>query len=249
LRAAPQPQDEAPPRRSSGVLPNFFIVGAIKAGTTSLLSYVALHAEVSMRGESTPHYAWHPHRREVPRRIVSLVRDARVVYLVRDQIDRIVSHWIERYPNGERGRSLKEYVDDFANPTNPLVNASRYYTQVQRYREVFPREQVLILDQDKLRRERLATLRRVFAFLGVHHDFEAPAFERQANSRTDKRALTSFGTACTPVRRRAVRALSRPIPDPPPLTERERAKLVAVLQDEVDALREETGEPFESWSL
>jgi hypothetical protein len=279
------------------VLPNFFIVGAIKAGTTSLHSYAALHPEISMsfpkelhvfskddwrqrlalyegqfdpsrpvRGESTPHYAWHPHRRDVPRRIVSLVPDARLVYLVRDPIDRIVSHWIERYANGERGRSLKEYVDDCANPTNPLVSASRYHTQVQRYREVFPPEQMLIIDQDKLRRERLATLRRVFAFLGVDPDFEAPAFDRNENTRTDKRALTSFGLplwnrvlgpavkrlpepAQRPVRRRLVRALSRPIPDPPPLTERERSKLVAVLQDEVDALREDTGEQFASWSL
>src|SRR5689334_1125972 len=51
---------------------------------------------VRVRGESTPFYAAYPFRKHVPERMHELVPDAKLVYVVRDPIDRLVSHWVQR---------------------------------------------------------------------------------------------------------------------------------------------------------
>ena len=55
-----------------------------------------------VRGEATPSYAHYPYLRDVPRRIHSLVPDARFIYIVRDPIERIVAHWVQARADGER---------------------------------------------------------------------------------------------------------------------------------------------------
>src|SRR5688500_4010417 len=46
-----------------------------------------------VRGESSPHYTNQPRFRGVAERIRDNVPDARLIYMVRDPISRILSHW------------------------------------------------------------------------------------------------------------------------------------------------------------
>jgi hypothetical protein len=55
----------------------------------------------------------------------------------------------------------------------------RYTEQLTRYHDVFPREQVLVLIYDELRADNVATVNRIFRFLGV--DDSVPVASVQAN--------------------------------------------------------------------
>jgi hypothetical protein len=223
-------------------------------------------ADATVRGESSPKYTHYPLRPHVPERIWSVAPEARFIYLVRDPIERIVSHWVHRYAQGERGRSLDDYVARCREPDNELICPSRYHTQVERYLSVFPRERLLVIDQHDLKQHRARTLREVFRFVGVDESFESPVFATERNTRDHHRALTRVGfplwnralgpavrrlpqPARSAAQRRLVRALSRPVADRPQLTSTQRERLRTELQDEVDALREFTGKEFASWSL
>jgi Sulfotransferase domain len=202
-------------RRRSGALPNLVVVGGLKCGTTSLHHYLNLHPEVEMsrpkelnffvaelnwplgpewyashfsgrasvRGESSPHYTNRPRFEGVAERMRSVVTDARLVYMVRDPIDRMLSHYLHNVGGGYDDRTL---ADAFADPESAYVTRSRYFFQLEPYLEEFGPERIEIVGREELKRDRPATMRRVFAFLGVDPGFNSEQFEREWETGTAK---------------------------------------------------------------
>lgn len=284
------------------MLPTFFIIGAGKCGTTALHAYLDRHPEIEMtahkevhfflgpgwrqriagydqefrggppqRGDASPGYTVFPRHADTPDRIGEHVPDARLIYLVRDPIDRIVSHWVQRYWGGDR-TSLDEWLAAADRPDNLIVCASRYATQVERYLEHFPRERLLVLDQEDLRSDRRATLREVFAFVGVDSEFDSPAFDEQRNTRSEKFAPVGAGARLwdgvigpegvvgraarhlprgirTPIASAARRALFRRVEAPPEIDPSLLEQVKPMLAEEADRLRALTGRDFAHWSV
>ncbi|HEY5261703.1 MAG TPA: sulfotransferase [Solirubrobacteraceae bacterium] len=218
-----------------------------------------------VRGEATPAYSAHPFHPGVAERVHSLVPNARLLYIVRDPIERIVSHYVQQRADGD-SRSFEQRMAEYDRPENSIVCPSLYATQIERYLALFPTSQLLVVDQHKLRHERQATLHRIFAFLEVDPDFWTVEFDRERNLRADKYALTPLGGRLlrglldpagrrlaprrwSELRPRVRRALSEKITDRPIVEGELREKLSILLQPEVDRLRELTGEQFDSWSL
>ena len=203
-------------RRRRGALPNLVVIGGLKCGTTSLHHYLNLHPEVEMsrpkelnffvaelnwplgpewyashfsgrasvRGESSPHYTNRPRFEGVAERMRSVVADARLVYMVRDPIDRMLSHYLHNLGGGYDDRTL---ADAFADPESAYVTRSRYFFQLEPYLEEFGPERIEIVGREELKRDRPATMRRVFAFLGVDPGFSSEQFEREWETGTAKR--------------------------------------------------------------
>jgi len=220
--------------------------------------------EANIEGEATPGYTQYPVLGHVPERMHTVVPDAKLIYLVRDPIDRAVSHWAELRAGGEE-RSLSECLAEIDDPRNVIVSASRYSTQIRQYLEYFPEEQLLVVDQADLRASRTETLRRIFSFLGVDPTFTSESFSAERNTRSEKRGIVGWrrrmwdgllvplGRLAPPGMRRAIktpiqRTLSRAV-DTPELDDSSRAKLAAALAPEVEELRTMTGEHFETWSV
>jgi hypothetical protein len=283
------------------MLPNLIIIGAAKAGTTSLHHYLDLHPQVWMaapsdmpekemrffwrddwrdrlewyeahfetdlpvRGEATPAYSAYPFHRHVPERMHELVPDAKLIYIVRDPIERIVSHWVQRRADGDPA-TVTRYLDELDRPDNPIVCPSRYWTQISQYLTYYDPTQLMVVDQHDLLTRRREVLRGIFAFIGVDDSFDTSAFDEQRNTRADKfgpKRLTMrlwdpvlwplSRAVPAPVRARvrapARRVLFGPVRESVALTPEMRAGLETMLRPEVDALREFTGKSFSSWSL
>src|ERR671930_166623 len=73
---------------------NFFVAG--KNWERGLDWYEAQFSAAPVRGESSPAYSAYPFYPGVPERIRSVVPEAQVVYLVRDPVERVVSHYEHR---------------------------------------------------------------------------------------------------------------------------------------------------------
>jgi hypothetical protein len=218
-----------------------------------------------VRGEATPAYTAFPVHPGVPERIHELVPEAKLIYLVRDPIERIVSNWVQRRGDAD-ATPFKRYMRDYARPDNPLVCRSRYWTQIQQYLPFFDASQMLIVDQHDLRTRRRETMREVFRFVGVDENFESEEFDREHNTRADKYGPRKFAVKILePVIYPAARAMPRPLKDvirapaqkvlmgpvreSPVLSEEMRARLREHLRPEVEGLREFTGKAFATWSL
>lgn len=208
-------------------------------------------ASSPVRGEATPAYSAYPLLPGVPERMRDAVPDARLIYLVREPVERAVAAYAEARSNDKEPRSVDEALGRGDDPYNPYIAQSRYAMQVERYLRVFPREQLLVLDHDDLLRRRAETLRRVFRFLGVDESFTSERFEQLTNTRKSKRRRNRAGRMLyrsrllpvvqrIPERPRA--ALLKPvrglISDPVEVTldSRTRGRLEAALAGEMERL-------------
>ena len=63
---------------------------------------------------------------------------------------------------------------------------SRYFLQLEPYLDAFGAERIEIVTREELKRDREATLRRVFGFLGVDPEFSSEQFEREWETGTAK---------------------------------------------------------------
>jgi Sulfotransferase domain len=216
-----------------------------------------------VRGEASPIYTMYPFVEDVPRRIHSVVPDAKLIYLVRDPVDRLLSHYVEHRALRVEMRPFGEVLAD-TDPRNECMTASRYATQLEQYLEWFPMSNLLVLEQDELRVDRRDALRRIFAFLDVDESFWTPAFEEEHNTRKKvslnglgrwlyTRGALKHGRRLDPhlpqaLRRAARRVVGEPVtvPEFPPDA---RKRVAEALAEETQRFRALTGRQFPSWSV
>lgn len=283
------------------MLPNMLVIGAGKAGTTSLHYYLGRHPDIYMsrrkelfffqrpnwrervewyescfpkpttvRGEASPSYSAYPVHPEVPTRVRELIPEVKLLYLVRDPVDRIVAQYAQHRAEGKESRPLDEALrsalSNGDDPMNPYLCMSRYATQVERYLEQFPIDQIQVIDQVDLRSDRLATLQAAFRFLGVDDDFRSPAFDEVVNTKRDQVRFNRVGSWLRdtpparfvhasvprkvrgPVTKPLTRLLSRRA-ERPEISDELRSHLEEKLAPEVERLRKLTGKSFAEWSV
>jgi hypothetical protein len=233
------------------------------AGLAAYLEHFDPDAEV--RGESSPSYAQFPRLEGVPERIRWLNPAVRLIYLVRDPVPRAVAHWAQMVAFADERRGLTEAFATLEPRENLYVCASSYATQLEYYLRSFDAEQVMVIDQHRLRHDRREVLREVFGFLGIDAGFWAPEFDREFNPRREQRRRSGLwwslrssplGAAFrrlprglrSGLRRPLDRTLSRQV-GRPELPSEIRSRLEQALAPEVARLRELTGQRFETWSL
>jgi Sulfotransferase domain len=274
------------------LLPNLIIIGAAKCGTTSLYQYLGWHPEVWMsrekelnffstnwhrgldwyerffprpaavRGEASPRYTEFPLIRGVPERIAGVVGDAKLIYLVRDPIERFVSHYTFDRAFGRWKQPFAETVERI--DSTHFGVKGRYWAQLEQYLEHFPAEQILVVDHQTLLGRRDETMRGIFRFLGVDESFTSPRFDDLHNRAPERRRRLPAVLAGRALRRalgptRAWRVQQR-VPhalyllfsetlERPTLDDRVRARLVDYYADDVARLRAFTGLELDSWSV
>jgi len=146
------------------------------------------HAAIGEGSTSYTMSALRPHAAE---RIARTLPSARLVYIVRHPMERIVSHWMHARTRGRR-ESLP--LADAIRRRSMYLDTSRYLSQIDRYRRSFSDDRILVLFLDDLSRDRIPTLRRCFEFLGVDSGpaeaIEAQRLNASAGAREDKPVLT-----------------------------------------------------------
>jgi Sulfotransferase domain len=90
-----------------------------------------------VRGEVSPQYTRFPKFPGAPERMASVIPDAKLIYLVRDPIERIVSCYVDNRSTAKDDRCLREAVIEPAD--NLYLWESSYCMQLEQYLEHFPR--------------------------------------------------------------------------------------------------------------
>ena len=139
-------------------------------------------------GESSANYSLGPSDSPVPQRIADYLPDARLIYMVRNPLERIESHYAQQIDNGLQFSSFAEAVRTHA----PLIEATRYWTRINDYRKHFPDEQILVLFLEDFKADSIGTVRRCFEFLGVSASFVPRDPSLAKNTRADKRTDRAF---------------------------------------------------------
>jgi hypothetical protein len=228
VRQVPEPL-RAPVRRLRGAyreataayrgLPSMLLIGAQKAGTTSLFQYLVQHPDVLpsygkevhyfdlnyARGErwyrsrfplmrrlrdgaitldASPYYLVHP---QVPTRAHRLLPDVKLVVLLRNPVDRALSHYQHEVRGGRETLTFAHAVDREPerlageverlerDPTYYSYNhhrysyllRGRYVEQLRRWAQHYRRDQMLVIQSERLFREPEAATTAVQEFVGL----------------------------------------------------------------------------------
>jgi hypothetical protein len=203
-----------------------------------------------VRGEASPNYTNYPRFTGVAKKMYRLVPEAKLIFLVRDPIDRMVSAYLH---NRRKGRVNSDLAETIAEPGSTYMRRSRYHKQVQRFARLYPRESLMVVDQLDMLDRRRETLSDIFRFLEVDHTFWTPRYDRLRHETAPPRrpALARVSERVSPdfARRMSARsavavALDRPLVDADLHDE-----LSAKLKPDIDRFREFTGRPFAHWSV
>ena len=130
----------------------------------------------TVRGETSPHYTDRPRLEGVAKRMRELIPHANVVYMVRDPIDRMLSHYLHNVGGGYEHRSLDEA---FGRWDTAYVDRSRYAFQLEPYLDAYGPERVRVVSREELKDERERVMRELFEFVGVDPDFTSEEFGRE----------------------------------------------------------------------
>jgi hypothetical protein len=179
-------------------LPTFLIAGAAKAGSSSLYHYLGLHPEICMSkgkepgfftknwgrdlrfyaqsfeqcagaraiGEATVEYMVDP---EAPSRIAEVLPDARLVFSLRDPVERAVSHYWHRV----KGRFERRPIDAVlrGDEDEYAIRYSLYATHLERFLRFFPAERIHIIIFEEMRNSFETTFSGLLGFLDVDQSF------------------------------------------------------------------------------
>lgn len=219
-------------------------------------------------GEASNVYTKYPRYPRVPERIAEHIADVRLIYAVRDPIERIRSHYQTKVAEGTEPAPFEVAVFD-----NPIyLDYSRYSLQIEQYMSWFSREQLLVITSENLRSARTSTIRRVYEFLGVDAGFVPDELERDFYLTADRAARSPLPVSMKknlkkhfPATKRfkelesnVVRGLNRlrrrtehgPAPAKSfVIPDETRAKLVALLENDVRRLRSFLGSEFDGWGI
>jgi hypothetical protein len=135
-----------------------------------------------IKGECSPTYAAAPSAPMVPERMAQLIPNAKLIYILREPMERLCSHFLFEDRRQQTRRTFSEYLSH--HPWS--VDVSSYGTQYENFLRHFPRSQILLLESTQLSQQPQHVLRQVFEFLGANPDFQSWLFQHRRNVGSDQ---------------------------------------------------------------
>lgn len=145
----------------------------------------AAAGENDLRGESSTHYTKLPTYPETVSRMREHVPDAKLVYVIRHPIDRLVSQYIHEWTE----RTIDVTIDEAIDVLPTLVAYSRYAMQLEPYLDVYGPERIRVIFFERLVSDPQAVLSEVARFVG--YDEPVRWFEGEASNRSSQRLRKS----------------------------------------------------------
>jgi hypothetical protein len=145
-------------------------------------------------GEASPYYMFHP---LAPARLRSLLPDTKIIVILRDPVERAVSHYKHEFAKGFETADLEtalrlepirlqgeeehivtdERYNSFAHQHYSYLARGDYVPQLQRLFAVFPADQLLVLESGKFYENPHREYQRTLDFLGLPNH-SLPAYKR-----------------------------------------------------------------------
>lgn len=219
-------------------------------------------SERKLAGEASTHYTRWPSFPGVMEKMSAAIPAAKLIYLVRNPLARLRSHYVMSCRYGRFEGSFEDYCVQ----RKEVFDSSCYGTQIANCLRFFPAEQILVVESEELDRNRLLTLAQIFAFLGAEATFVSESYLKSHNETSDAPYPSAFGfkimrslpmrilphlmtkQAWPKVRNRILRPFSTDLPGTE-LSDTAGCEIKARLREEMVLLRKLTGKSLRSLNV
>lgn len=121
--------------------------------------------EAKLYGEGSTNYTKHPSfNKNIHDDIYEYNSEMKLIYIMRQPVDRIVSQYIHAY---NRGYESSKDINSVLRSNSHYINVSKYASQIEPYIERFGRDQVLLLFFEDFITNSEGVLDTVFQFLNI----------------------------------------------------------------------------------
>lgn len=216
-------------------------------------------ANSPIRGESSQNYSkrHHPRFADAIPKMHQAIPGAKLVYLVRDPIERYKSHVSYNY------YMVWNKQNDWARESDHFLKTGLYAYQLEKILEYYPSDQILIIDSDELRTRRVDTMNEIFQFLELPVIADEALFNFTSNNHGEVRTpieikaspivrLTSKLAPTTTKRLLAtpmMQSLFLKLGGEKRLSDDDEGRIRDEYARDVERLRVLTGKSFTSWSV
>ena len=114
-------------------------------------------------GDASQNYSRMPLVKGVPERIRDFCRNAKILYIVRDPVDRTISHYWYMVKNFGESRPILEAIKS----SDDYVSTSYYAMQLTPYLRIFGAENVKVVISEELREKPQLVMRDIYSWLNV----------------------------------------------------------------------------------
>jgi succinoglycan biosynthesis protein ExoL len=121
-------------------------------------------------GEFSPNYSKASAFPDVPKRMHSVLPNAKIIYIVRHPVDRAISQYNHAYLSGQNPPELAHLLG--SHEWEHLIDTSSYNRQLKLFLDHYHASQLMVLNFDDLTQNPIQTLARVSDFLGVSDDWK-----------------------------------------------------------------------------
>lgn len=204
--------------------------------------------------EASPNYTKQHIYPGVPARMHSVLPKTKLIYVLRDPIERAVSHYVHNYSHGRESRQFSDAIRD---PNSNYIQTSKYYFQIQAFLEHYSEKQLLLIESERLRTDTANVVNDVFEFIELSPDYETDILEKRFHVSSTKKRSSSFEHVLTsrtsnPYLLAGIRLVTAPLRksiERPRLSSEDTAILTEAIAPDIDKLRRLSGLTFSSWSL
>lgn len=233
-------------------------------------SYMALFSGAgnkSVIGESSTCYLYHP---STAISIKHLIPNAKIIMILRNPVDRAYSAYLHLKRDRREKLSFTDAISTEAirkesnyMPLWYYREVGLYAQQIQRYFDVFEREQIMVILYDDLATDPQKVMANIFRFIGVRDDFQVNASVRYNMSRKPSTIFDIFSALNKTINkdrlkplipnpvRKFCRELYYPIIkmtlEPVRLEYKDRVLLYEYFANDIEALEELLGVNLSSW--
>jgi hypothetical protein len=208
----------------------------------------------SLAFEASPNYSKRHIFPSVPERMHSVLPDIRLIYVLRDPVDRMVSHYVHNYSHGRESRSFSEAVKK---RDRNYIKTSKYFYQLEAFLEYYPAARILLVQSEQMYRNTPEVLGEVAGFLGISNTFDRSSIEKRFHQSRDKKRRSRLETVLcrktnNPELLSIIRKFTRPFRKSivrPVVSAGDREVLAEIISPDIEKLRRFTGMNFGGWCL
>lgn len=147
-----------------------------------------IHCEnKQIKGEFSPQYLT---RTEVPRNIQNFAPNTKLIVCLRNPVERFLSGYHFTKATGRHNIPLT--TENIETQFKGELERGLYYKYLKKYFDIFPRDQILVLFTENIRKNGLLEIQKTFRFLGVNDNFIPPNISKKENLTSEAQALFPF---------------------------------------------------------